>query len=659
MTKHPYTMEVSFQALSHLGINLYSNISAVVSELVANAYDADAENVEIAIDDNSEVRISDDGVGMSENDINEKFLMVGYQKRKLERLTPIHKRLPMGRKGIGKLSVFSIAEVVRVYSHRKGHDPVAFEMRLAEIQDMIEKKGSSYSPAPIEYIAYNTHGTTIVLRNLKKRFRDTEAALRRRVARRFSIIGAATKFKVAVNGKEVSPADRGYEGKAQFVWTINPTAKTQFPKAENVMRIEPSLLATGYSGWIATAYDPKSLKDEGGQSLNNIVVMMRGKLAHEDLLEAIDDSGLYTKYLFGEIYADDLDDDSKEDMATTSRQRLVEDDDRFRNLASFAQLALRQIRREWATLRSEKGFERATEIPEIGGWFESLDAASANAARQLIGRVNRLSFDNEEERQKLLRSSVIAFESLRYSRNLDKLDRITDENMSVLVPIFKELDDIEASMYYQITKERVSIIRTLQEKVDENAKERALQEHVFEHLWLLDPSWERAANPDSTMEQRFVKLFKESSGVLKADEAQWRYDIAYKLASGKHLIIELKRAGRRMSFIDVFDQTQRYSQAMSKMLRSAGLGGESFEIVVVLGHEITEWADAEARERGINQLKLQNARVMHYDELLVRARRQYEDYIRASEKAGSLVNLLARIGEPLRDSFFEEEKVAP
>ena len=46
---HKYTMSISLSVLDHLGRGLYSNVPAVLSEVVANAWDADAENVDIAI----------------------------------------------------------------------------------------------------------------------------------------------------------------------------------------------------------------------------------------------------------------------------------------------------------------------------------------------------------------------------------------------------------------------------------------------------------------------------------------------------------------------------------------------------------------------------------------------------------------------------------
>jgi anti-sigma regulatory factor (Ser/Thr protein kinase) len=57
-----FTMTLDLSVLDHLGLNLYSNIPAVLSEAVANAWDADASRVEIVIDQDAQrITISDDG----------------------------------------------------------------------------------------------------------------------------------------------------------------------------------------------------------------------------------------------------------------------------------------------------------------------------------------------------------------------------------------------------------------------------------------------------------------------------------------------------------------------------------------------------------------------------------------------------------------------
>jgi len=103
-------MTISLNALEHLGINLYSNIPAVLSEIVANAWDADAKSVKITINKAEEkIIIEDDGVGMNRNEVIDRFLTVGFKRREILGELTAAGRKPMGRKGIGKLSIFSVA----------------------------------------------------------------------------------------------------------------------------------------------------------------------------------------------------------------------------------------------------------------------------------------------------------------------------------------------------------------------------------------------------------------------------------------------------------------------------------------------------------------------------------------------------------------------
>ena len=63
------------------------------------------------------------------------------------------------------------------------------------------------------------NGTRIVLTDLKKRISKAHANyLRKRIARRFSIIGAEDNFNVYVDGSPVEITDRDYFHKIQFLW---------------------------------------------------------------------------------------------------------------------------------------------------------------------------------------------------------------------------------------------------------------------------------------------------------------------------------------------------------------------------------------------------------------------------------------------------------
>lgn len=180
----------------------------MLSETVANAYDADSSIVSIDIDvDKKVIIITDNGWGMSKDDINNKYLKVGYDKRRQETLlkeglTPKGRR-PMGRKGIGKLALFSIADTAEIQSAKHLENNIVqksgFVMSVDAIQKCTESQ-TAYHPIPVPNVIVEV-GTRIELRDLRLSSDTTGAFLRRRLARRFSVIGPDTGFdvKFAVN----------------------------------------------------------------------------------------------------------------------------------------------------------------------------------------------------------------------------------------------------------------------------------------------------------------------------------------------------------------------------------------------------------------------------------------------------------------------------
>lgn len=336
----PYRMTVDLNVLDHLGINLYSNIAAVLTEAVANAWDADAETVDIKIDpDGNWIEILDDGIGMSVDDMNGKYLRVGYRRRDEDvehGKTTAKGRPVMGRKGLGKLSLFSIANIIEVESARDGAAH-GLRMTVAGIHDSVQKKEPFYSPESLlaEQITV-AKGTRIVLRDIKRqRLGRGTLALRKRLARRFSVIGEAHGCKIDLDGQPITSFDRGDLPMVQFLWqfgndALDLTPASQLLEQESLPnRFDAWDTAWKVSGWIGTARFPKQLDSEDAGNLNGIVVFARGRLFHENILDKLNDGRLYTKYLTGQIEADFLDADDAPDIATSDRQRVQEDDPRY------------------------------------------------------------------------------------------------------------------------------------------------------------------------------------------------------------------------------------------------------------------------------------------------------------------------------------------
>jgi len=644
-----YVMELDLNVLNHLGLNLYSNVAAVVSEVVANSWDADATTVDIHIDVAADcVRIIDNGIGMTRDDINKRYLTVGYERRKDPTVAPSALgRQPMGRKGIGKLSLFSIASVVDIYTTKFGLSN-ALRLAIADIEAAM-RSGARYHPIPLnDHKFAPTQGTAIVLSQLKSRLTNTQSSLRWRLARRFSIIGPASNFTVRINNSELSPADRDYFHKLQNIWYYGDVSRKYVDYCEPDIHAEKRDgtidQASQVSGWLGTAFEPRQLRDVDGESLNAITILVHGKLAQEDILESINDGGLYTKYLIGEVQADFLDQTDKPDIATSNRQQIIEDDPRYLALRAFLRRELRHIANRWDELRNAEGVQRALEIPAINAWYKSLTRDDEARAKTWLGRVNRIPVERPEDRRRLLSHAVLAFESCRLKNNLDALNRISVEDIEAISDVFLQLDDIEAALYYQIIHERISVIKTLETKVDENAREAVVQSHVFNHLWLLDPSWERATE-SGYIERQMNRAFEDIEASLTDEERQARFDIKYRLTTGKHVIVELKRANRIVSTNEIDQQVRKYRSALLKLLAAAGRDNEPYEIVVIVGRELRDWAEPGGRSISEQQLNALGARVVLYQQLLDNAYAAYSAYLEQNSVAGTLFQLVQTIEE--------------
>lgn len=648
-----YTLSVSLNVLKHLGIGLYSNVPAVLSEAVANAWDADAGKVEINIDPaKGVITIRDDGHGMSVSDANRRYLAVGYARRSDGGSKTPAGRPVMGRKGVGKLSLFSIAKTVEVHSAKDG-ERHGFKMEVPGIEEAAGKN-ESYYPIPLQDVKADK-GTYLVLTDINRRLSQSVPHLKRRLSRRFSIIGAEQGFAIELNGEPVTVENRGYHDKLQYIWTFGERGKEVLSIAKNLeykAELSGALLPTSefpgqeIGGWIGTVRRPRDLKDrDTRESINGITIMVRGKLAQENILDEFGDENLYSQYVIGEIQADFLDLDDADDIATTSRQRLIEDDPRYQALKRTLGEHLKTIQNGWREQREKRGKEVAATIPQIEQWYEGLSPDLKKNATRLFGRINQLPFEEDSEKRRLFIGGILAFESLRFRNSLNRLDQISTGNLGALSEVFTQLDDLEQSAYYQVISDRIEVIRTLTNLVDENAKERALQEHLYHHLWLLDPSWERATHT-ARMERRIYNALDVVYSSLPPKEQGSRLDIHYTTTGNKHVIIELKRANRVVEASELLVQIQRYHSAAQAALRQAGRYNEPLEFVCVLGRRPREWDIAPGDEqRHRDSLAAFDARVVMYDSLIDNALQAYQDYVNRSEEAGRVYELIRSIAE--------------
>lgn len=145
-----FAFKIDLNVLNHLGLGLYSSTPAVLTEIIANAYDAEATEVTISIDKSRHIiTITDNGHGMSEDDLQKKFLNVGYARRNESDFTLNEKRRVMGRKGIGKLAMFSLADLVNISTKQDGKEAIGVSVNVPELKSHISSE-EVYKLNPIE-----------------------------------------------------------------------------------------------------------------------------------------------------------------------------------------------------------------------------------------------------------------------------------------------------------------------------------------------------------------------------------------------------------------------------------------------------------------------------------------------------------------------------
>ncbi|MFN8508827.1 MAG: ATP-binding protein [Dehalococcoidia bacterium] len=130
------TIRASAQLITILGRELIDENAVAVLELVKNGYDADATLVDVKIEfirdpERTQVIVHDNGHGMSDEDIFEKWMVAGYSAKKeqlvRQEVSP-RGRLPLGQMGIGRFATARLGRKLFVVTRKAGHPEVFFKI---------------------------------------------------------------------------------------------------------------------------------------------------------------------------------------------------------------------------------------------------------------------------------------------------------------------------------------------------------------------------------------------------------------------------------------------------------------------------------------------------------------------------------------------------
>src|SRR6266545_2394859 len=218
----PRRLRLNFhgRVIDHLGIQMYQSPVAAVAEVIANSWDADAETVKIQLptqlSPSAEIVIVDDGLGMTFQQCQDRYLNVGYNRRgdNPAQTSSLRGRPVLGRKGIGKFAGFGIADAMQITTtSAETGERTTFALDIDRLRgdrdeyvedDPVEIDVPEYLPA--DESRRSEHGTTIRLQRLKLRQAPSESVFLQSMARRFLLYQRADDFTVLVNGKSLPQA---------------------------------------------------------------------------------------------------------------------------------------------------------------------------------------------------------------------------------------------------------------------------------------------------------------------------------------------------------------------------------------------------------------------------------------------------------------------
>ena len=580
-----YTLRISRLTIDKLGVKLYDRVSAVVAELIANAYDADAENVWVELplstalasknsktgelgDRGYVIVVSDDGHGMTPSEARNFYLLVGRDRRVTQgERSRKKKRLVMGRKGIGKLAPFGICKRIEVLSSGGDYVPGEGYFTTHFFLDFDDILRDTDEDVPLEVgdldgLYDDKPGTVITLTSfLSKRVPGHEDFLRQ-IGVRFAFADPA--FHIHIRDTRANPPVDTEVGKFQVA-----TQETTFIDVSGrpVHTSDGEVLPV--TGWVAMAKESHKHEELAG-----VRIYARGKIVAttRDFEQPAGFTGEFTmrSYLVGEVFADWL--DEQEDLIRTDRQSILWDSDRGSALRAWGAQIIKQVAAQSAKPRREKKREQFVKKSRIKERATERynDESVVDEAVKLANRIGAFAAEDELEDEEYVDGLTEIILSVAPHQALVEafkaIARKQDATMDELINLFGKTKLAEMASYAQVSAERVQSIRQLQHQISQaGVSEADFQDLISNAPWLIRPDWTVLTSNQSlrTFRDRFTTFFKQNYdrdlNVAITYERK-RPDFTLIQHGAKLRIVEIKVPGHAFDDAD-YERLQNYVAA--------------------------------------------------------------------------------------------------
>ncbi|QYU69275.1 ATP-binding protein [Leptolyngbya sp. 15MV] len=618
--------------MDKLGVKLYDRVSAVLAELIANCYDADAESVIVTApmdtllaekkggtikDKGLEIVVEDDGCGMSPEEVNPFYLRVGAERRadpKRGDVSRKFKRKVMGRKGVGKLAPFGVCKIVEIISaggpvvdgvdakgrSAKGHRVAHFTLEMEKIQ---QDTDSDYQPppGPLDGTVQKRSGTKVILRDFNHRRVPDMPELSRQLAARFGV--QSSNWQITLRDSNKKPSQKGYMtvvGDLDVDTMPASLLRLEDPKPKKGIVLGPINLPDGkphdklragfehegkaypVTGWIGYAKVP--YKDE---VMAGVRIYCRDKIAAQtpvfNLKAGFTGEHSVRSYLVGELHADWL--DEEEDLIRTDRQDILWSGDLGRAFEAWGQAVVKVVGTLTLEPMRKNMWERFLDASKFDERvLEEYPATDLKDVRDNCVEVARLiaksargdELNDPEHVESLVQLSLLFGPHLTVDQQLEKAAEGAGHPIAVISRLLRTARIAELSSFGGIAAKRVDVIERLEHHKDDAATIEAVLQDLLESApWLINPQWSpiTANQTFETFREEFKKFYKKREKkdlTLKpVRDSNKRADFVMSSQDNAIQIIEIKRPGHTLTDAE-FARLVKYDELMSEFLSLKG-----------------------------------------------------------------------------------------
>lgn len=647
-------MVISRTTIDKLGIKLYDKVSAVVAELIANAYDADAENVIVRTplgkylsskesgcitDCGYEIRVKDDGCGMTPDEVQNFYLLIGSDRRTRPEWGAFSRnksRPVMGRKGIGKLAPFGICRQIEVISSggektEKGYYTAHL---ILEYDGIIKDTDAPYFPkvGALDGTYFTEHGTEIILRNFAYRLIPDKATFHRQLAARFGI--ARSDWKITV--QDMQSPDEFAVGDLD----LDLLEDTKTDVGDHPIHLDDGT-ELPVKGWIA--YSKVPYRDE---VMAGIRIYARGKIVSQtrdfDIPSGFEGEYKLRSYLVGEICADWLDEDDAEDLVRSDRQDILWNSERGQALQKWGRELIKELASKGETSVRQKVWEEFSEQSNINERVKSefddkeLRDSAIRVAKTMIRGVEREALKDKDLVNNLTKLAFSIAPHQQLVSNLHDISVKETGPFALLIELFDKARIAENYALGQVAFERIQVIKQLRSKWINSAEEIELQKIIQDAPWLINPQWTQlSANISLKNIQRdfvdwYKKNKKEDIVVTAISHSTKRPDFLLLNFRGRLEIVEIKKPDHAFTD-DEFKRLQNYRYALVQFLEQ----NPSFSIIFHEGVHRTLVCDSLSLSRELEELfekqcKDGELEYRKWQEFLIETEKVHEDFLSKS-----------------------------